>query len=123
MSFLFKTVLIAALSYVGELFFPWWIVVISAFLGGALVHSRGINSFLSGFLGVGLLWLIYAWVLDLRAESIISTQVAPLFSMEEPAFLILATALLGAIMGGLGALSGDLFIKSFPKREKNKYYG
>jgi Mn2+/Fe2+ NRAMP family transporter len=121
MLFLFKTLMIAALCYTGELFFPWWIIVIAAFLGGAIVPSRSVNSFLSGFLGVGLLWLIYAWILDLRAESIISERIAPLFQMEEPAYVILITALIGAIVGGMGAFSGDLFVKCFPKQD-DRYY-
>jgi hypothetical protein len=121
MLFLLKTIIIAAVSYVGQLYFPWWIIVVAAFLGGAIVPSRGINSFLSGFLGVGLLWLIYSWILDMRSDSILSSQLAPMFQLDEPAFLILATALVGAMLGGLGALSGDFFIKSFPKRDDNKY--
>jgi hypothetical protein len=121
MLFLLKTALIAITAYAAQLFFPWWIIMVSAFLVGAIVPTKSINSFLSGFLGVGLLWLLYSWILDLRSESILSEQLAPLFQLEEPAYMILFSALIGAVVGGFGALSGDLFVKSFPKRE-SKYY-
>ena len=121
MLFLIKVALIAALSYAGSLFFPWWIVVVAAFLGGAIIPSKMINSFLSGFLGVGLLWLVFAWLSDMRADSIISDRIAPLFQLGEPAMIILASALIGGIIGGMGALSGDLFKRLFPKKDKDMY--
>jgi hypothetical protein len=120
MLFLLKTALIALASYIGQLFFPWWIIAVTAFLVGAIVPSRIINSFLSGFLGVGLLWLVSSWIIDMRSQSILSEQLAPLFSLEDTAYMILASAVIGAMVGGMGALSGDLFMRMFPKRDKQR---
>lgn len=123
MMFLLKAFVIAILCYLGQMLFPWWIIPIAAFIGGATIPSRGINSFLSGFLGAGLLWLIQAWRMDLNSASIISSQIAPIFQVEETALLIIATAFIGAATGGLGALTGHYFAKNLPDKDRDKYYG
>lgn len=122
MLFLLKIVAIAALGYLGQNLLPWWSVAVAAFIVGALIPSKSVNSFLSGFLGIGLLWMVFAWVLDLEAGSIISRRVAPLLSFERPAAIMLFTGLIGAIVGGMSALSGDLLRKYLKRRKSDIYY-
>lgn len=121
MLFILKVVLIAASCYLAELVFPWWSIVICAFIIGGVIPTRSFNAFLSGFLGVGLLWLIYAWVIDSAADSIISSKIAPLFFVNNESILIVLTALTGAIAGGMGAWSGSLFINIFRKEKPGRY--
>jgi len=122
MKFILKVVLIAALSYILELFLPWWSVVISGFLIGALIPTGGFNSFLSGFLGVGLLWLIFAFALHNSSDGILTEKVAQIFQLSQPALLIVISALIGGLAGGLGALTGSQLYRIFAKEKKKSMY-
>lgn len=123
MRFLFKIILIIAFSYLLELFLPWWSVVIAAFLVNLWLPSKGFIDFLGGFLGVGLLWLIYAWLIDAETSSILSERIAALFSMPNGSFMIALSGLVGGIAGGFAALSGSQFRRIFMKEApKPGYY-
>ena len=67
MKFIFKVILTAAVCYVVELFLPWWTVAIVSFGVNVALPTNGFNAFLSGFLGVGLLWLGMAWLIDAQS--------------------------------------------------------
>lgn len=119
MKFILKVILIAGLSYFFELFLPWWSVVICAFLIGVIMPTKGVNDFLSGFLGVGLLWLFFAFMIDFDTDSILTSQIAPLLNLNNALVVIAVTGLLGGIVGGLATLSGSqlrrIFLPDPPK--------
>ena len=85
-------------------FTPWWSIVIVAAIVGGIINDHAGKSFLFGFVGVFLLWGIAAFQIDAANESILSTRMAEIFGAN----MILATALLGGILGGMGALTGTL---------------
>ncbi len=120
MRFIFKIILIGGFSYLMELFLPWWSVVVVAFLVNLWLPTKGIGAFLSGLLGVGLLWLIYAWLIDAETASIMSERMADIFRLGNPALMIALTGLAGGLVGGFAALSGSqfrhIFMKDVPKR-------
>lgn len=120
MRFIFNIILIAALAYLLELFLPWWSVIMAAFIVNMWLPTKGFNAFLSGFLGVGLLWLLYAWLIDAESSSILSSRMAGIFGLANPAMMIALTGLAGGIAGGFAALSGSqfrrIFMKEAPKR-------
>lgn len=126
MKFLIKIILIAALSYVAETYYPWWSVVVCAFLVSLILPSRGISAFLDGFLGVGLLWLIYAWMIDLETAGILSEKIAVLLKVNQPFLVVVLSGITGAFAGGFGALSGShfrlIFTTTKKKRSQQKYY-
>lgn len=122
MNFILKVVLIAGLSYLAELFLPWWSIVICAFLVSLIIPTRSLNSFLSGFLGVGLLWLLFAWVIDAQSDSLLMAKVADLLEFSQSAALIAITATIGALVGGFASLSGTFFRRIFTTERSEKYY-
>ena len=124
MRFIAQVVLIAAASYLAEMFFPWWTVVLCAFLVNLLIPTKGLNAFLSGFLGVGLLWLIAAWLIDRDTGSILTARVAELLFLSEPFLLVVVTGTLGGIVGGFGALTGSLLrnLRRSEEVPKQGYY-
>jgi len=77
---------------------------------------------LISFLGIGLLWLIMAWKIDVETESIISTKIAILFKFEDNNMLILMTGAIGALIGALGALTGNSFRQIFLKKKEKSFY-
>lgn len=112
MKFLVAVILTALLAFAGGLWFPWWSIAIAAFLIAILVHQRVGKAFLAGFTGVFLLWAILALWRDLPNDSILSRKIAEVLPMGGSTFfLILATAIIGALVAGLGAMSGS-FLRS-----------
>ena len=83
---------------------PWWSIVIVAAIVGSIINEHAGKSFLYGFIGVFLLWGIAAYQIDSANESILSTRMAEIFGAN----MIIATAILGGLIGGLGALTGTL---------------
>jgi hypothetical protein len=120
MRFVLKMILIAALAYLLELYLPWWSVVAAAFFVAFWIPSKGITAFLAGLLGVGLLWMIYAWLIDTESASLLSERMAGIFSLNNSALMIIITGLAGGLVGGFAAMSGSqfrrIFIKETPKR-------
>lgn len=115
MNFLKQTLFIIAVCFILQYFLPWWTLVIGAGLGGYLFGNNGWTSFLSGFLGVGLLWLITAMVIDMQTHSILTEKVAQLFPTKTPALLMLLTAVVGGLVGGFAGLTGSLINSPRPR--------
>jgi hypothetical protein len=107
MKFLTATLLTALLAFVAGLYMDWWSVAIAAFLIALLVHQRSGKAFLSGALGVFLLWLIIAIWIDSKNDSLLSKKIAVIVHMGSPLVLILVTAIVGALVAGCAALSGS----------------
>ncbi len=105
---IFLTILIIALvSAFGEMFFPWWIIGPVSFVGGVLTGFKPGKAFLSGFLAIGLFWLVAALVRDLPNDHILSQRMAILFFKKPsyPLFLIVI-AIIGGLVGGVCSLTG-----------------
>ncbi len=123
MKFIFKMILTAALCYVVELFLPWWTVAIVSFGVNVAFPTKGANAFLSGFLGVGLLWLGMAWLIDAQSGGLLTERVAGIFTFENPIWMIALTGGVGGLVGGLAGLSGALFRNLRRSEEaKGSYY-
>lgn len=98
--------LIAMLSFICGLFLPWWTIALVAFLVSVLIPQTPPRAFLSGFIGIFLLWGGMALGIDLANESILSTRVAGILPLGGSSYaLIVVTALVGALVGGGGSLT------------------
>ena len=120
MRLILNMVLIAILSYVGTLSLPWWIVVVVSALVCVFVRVNLLQAFISGFLGVGLLWFFLAWKIHTATEGILSLKITHLFGLSDPLQLIILTALVGGIAGGLAAMSGSA-LRNTTQRRKKEY--
>lgn len=108
MKLLVAIILTALLSFVGGLYLPWWSVAIAAFIAVLLIPMRSGRAFLAGFLGVFLLWFLLALWIDVKNEHILSKKVAEIFPLGGSSVaIILVTAFIGALVGGLGATSAS----------------
>ena len=108
MKVLVAVILTALLAVVGGLYFPWWTIAIASFISVLLIPMRTTKAFLAGFLGIFILWAILAWWIDVKNDSILSRKVAQIFPLGGSSFLlILVTAFIGGLVGGLGALCGS----------------
>ena len=56
MKFLVSIILTALLGFAAGLFLPWWGIALAAFVVALLIPQHGGLAWLSGFLGIFLLW-------------------------------------------------------------------
>ncbi|HEY4208420.1 MAG TPA: hypothetical protein VGM31_16455 [Puia sp.] len=117
MKFVISILLIALLSFLSGLYMPWWGCALAAFLVSALIQQRPGLAFLAGFTALFLLWAGLSWSMDAPNNGILSTKIAQILPLGGSSLaLILVTALIGALVGGLAALTGSFLQK---KREVN----
>jgi hypothetical protein len=107
MQFIIQVVLTVLLSYGAEHFLPWWTIGICAAIVAMGMPLSKITAFLGGFTSIALLWMVAATLIDVRTNSILSVKIAPLLGFQSSTLLILLTGLVGGVVGGLGALSGQ----------------
>ena len=112
MKILVAIILTALLSFVAGLYFPWWSIAIAAFASVLLIPLASARAFLAGFLGVFLLWFLLALWIDVKNQHILSKKIAEIFPLGGSSFaIILVTAFIGALVGGLAALSASFLRK------------
>jgi len=115
MKLLIAILLTALLSFVAGLYLPWWTIAVAAFISVLVIPLGGGRAFLSGFLGVFLLWFLLAWWIDVKNQHILSKKIAQIFPLGGSSIaIILVTAFIGALVGGLGALSGSYLRRPQP---------
>lgn len=103
MKFIIQFIGIALAAFILELFMPWWCIAIAASAGGYALKSK--SNFLAGFLGIALLWLIKAWMLDATSAAPLAERVAAIFSLNKPLLMVI-TAFIGGLVGGFAAMAG-----------------
>ncbi|MFI5187354.1 MAG: hypothetical protein ACHQF0_11550 [Chitinophagales bacterium] len=108
MKLIVAIILTALLSFVGGLYLPWWSIAIAAFISILVIPLKTGKAFLAGFLGVFILWAFLAWWIDMKNEHVLSKKIAEIFPLGGSSIaIILVTAFIGALVGGLAAMSGS----------------
>ncbi len=123
--FLVKFFSILLLSFTLTLFLPWYTPFIICFIVGLILSNKPGNNFLAGLLAVGIFWLAYALVLDIRNEHILSSKIALLFSQSlktdiTGGVLLMVTTFLGALLGGLSCMAGAIIIDDGSRKRLRK---
>lgn len=112
MKFFISIILIALLSVAACLYLPWYSIAIVAFLVAAAIPQKPLKAFLAGFLALFLLWGGLSMFISSNNEHLLAHKVSLLIlKVDSPYLLITATALVGALIAGLGALSGSFVRK------------
>jgi hypothetical protein len=112
MKFLIAILLTALLAFISGLFLPWWGIAITSLLVAVIVHQKAGKAFLSGLLGVFLLWAGLAWWIDMKNNGLLSKKIASILPLGGNALLlILMTGIIGGLVAGLAAMSGS-FLRS-----------
>ncbi len=108
MKFLISIILIILLSFCACLYFPWWSIAIVAFLVSVFLRQTPLVSFFSGFTALFLLWGIMSFWISSNNNDILAHRVALLiFKSDNTFLLILSTALIGALVAGIAALTAS----------------
>ena len=118
MKFIISILLSALLTYAVGIYgnLPWWSFVITNLIIAIALPIKPLQSFFAGAIGVGALWTGLAFGIDLANNHILSTKVANILPLGGSYIaLIVVTATVGALLGGLASLTG-----SFVRKEQLK---
>lgn len=110
------TATIVILAFIMGYFFEWWTVAIAAFIGGVIFGISSGESFAKGMAAVTTLWLLMTLYYHFSTQGILSNKIAQILPVGgNVGLLIVATVLIGGIVGGWGAMSGFLVRNLFRK--------
>jgi len=105
--YILSIVVTGLIAFLTGLYMPWWGIALAAFVVSAAIPQKPAFSFLSGFLGVFLLWEILAWWIDNKNNGILSQKIASILPMGgSSVLLIVITSIIGGLVAGFAALAG-----------------
>lgn len=108
MRFILALLLTATIGFLAGLRLEWWSIALVAFLVALLIPQTIARSFLSGFLGIFLLWALLAIWINAKNDSTLSHEIAELFKLGGSSILLIfVTALIGGLVGGFAAMAGS----------------
>ncbi len=108
--------LIAITAFVMGIYLPWWSIAIAAFIIPLFIQQSSLWAFISGFVALFLLWGVMSWIISSNNQQVFAHKMAMLIlSNDSPALLVFVTALLGALVAGFAALSGNRLRKIIVK--------
>ena len=108
MKFLVAIFLTALLSFISGLFLPWWGIAIAALLVAVIINQSAGKAFLSGFLGVMLLWQGLAWWINIANQGVMAKKIALVLPLGgNPVYLIIVTGIVGGLVAGFAAMTGS----------------
>lgn len=104
MKFILHLIATWVICYILQSFLPWWTMAVGAFTVAYLIGNKGFPSFAAGFLGVGLLWIGFAFYVDVLTDSILTEKINRLLPVNS----FILTLLIGGLVGGFASLTGSL---------------
>jgi hypothetical protein len=110
MKFFSSIILTAILAYALGLYttLPWWGFAITSFVVALSIHQTPFKSFLSGFLGLFLLWVVLATIIDINNEHILATKVAQILPLRGSYMAVIGlTGVLGGLVSGFASLAAS----------------
>ncbi len=114
MKFISTILLTVLLSVAACLYFPWWSIALVAFVIAAAIPQKPFKAFAAGFIALFFLWGGLVLFISSNNNYLLAHKVSLIIlKTDNPAYLILATALIGALVAGFAALSGSLLRKLF----------
>ncbi|MEM6735810.1 MAG: hypothetical protein AAGC64_03420 [Bacteroidota bacterium] len=122
MKLIIRIIAIGVLTYFLSSLSAWWISMVISFFVCFTFPSSGLNAFIAGFLGVGLTWMGYSWILDTQNELVFSSKIAAIMQVGDPLILVLAAGIIGGFVSGFSALTGTCFRKLFTKPKPKSLY-
>ncbi len=119
MKFGISIALTVIVSFAAGLYLPFWSAGLVAFLVSVFIYQKPGMAYLMGFTSIFFLWGALVLWIDAQNDSILSQRMASLFPLGgSSALIILITAVVGAIVGGLSALSGSFLRRYYDERKE-----
>ena len=111
MKFFVSILITALLAFACGLYLPWWSVAVAAFIVSSLIYQPPGRAFATGFCAILLLWFGLLLKINAANEDILANKVSLVIGMGGPFVLVIISCAIGAITGGLGALTGSCLRK------------
>lgn len=109
MKFIVSLILIALLSFACSLYFPWWNIAVVSFAVPLVIWQKPYLDFIAAFAALFLLWGGLAWFISSSNNHLLAQKIAVIVINKNSALTLIAiTALAGALVAGLSALTGSL---------------
>jgi hypothetical protein len=105
--------IILILSVLLQFFAPWWVIAIVPLVILFWRPASTSDAFWTGFGGIALPWLAYGYYLHFISDGAISDRVAQIFSLPNGILILMVTALVGGLTGGLAGVSGHYLRQIF----------
>ncbi|SEJ50355.1 hypothetical protein SAMN05192553_104337 [Cyclobacterium xiamenense] len=114
-----QVLLSGLIAYLFGGYWPYWGIMVG--IAGLALWLKGpaFHSFIGGALGVGLVWLLVPLLTWSASGSDLPDQVAEIMGMQNGLVLAGITAVMGFLIGGTSALTGNLLGKLV---QRNKFY-
>jgi hypothetical protein len=128
MRFISGLLFILTLSFPLYYFLPWcwWSAVIPAFLIGFGLQMKGVESFLCGFISLGLFWFSMAYWSNSLNDSELLNKMSTLLPFGSAGSTFIAITIIGGLLGGLATMSGQFLrdiISGAPTTSKKRFRG
>lgn len=111
MKFFVSIFITGLLAFACGLYLPWWSVALAAFIVASLIYQPPLRSFMTGFCAILLLWFGLILKINADNENILADRVSQVMGMGGSFILVIISSVIGAITGGLGALTGSYLRK------------
>ncbi len=95
--------LIALISFLLQLFLPWWIIAPVSFAAGFRRGRSMRYSFVSAFLAIFCLWIVVGLTRTLPNNNILANRIGGMLGLPDTAYNWIAVLLLSGLLGGLAA--------------------
>lgn len=111
---LYRILMVIVVGSILQHFLFWWTAPLVAALVELKWGDRKAMSFMVGFYGLAIPWMIYAGIIDFNNGSHLSDRVLGIFSMPTwPLLILILTGLVGGVAGGLAGWAGGIIRSLF----------
>ncbi|NVJ88227.1 MAG: hypothetical protein HWD82_02140 [Flavobacteriaceae bacterium] len=106
------------LSVVLSLIFPWWSIMVAAFIASILFPLKNSKIFFVPFLAILLYWGFYSYALSSINNFTLAKKISQLLMLGgDPYLLMLVTGLVGGIAAGISGVFGKQIINTLKKNK------
>ncbi len=114
MKFITSLLLTALLAYALGTQLPWYSIAIAACIIAIAIPQKLGKTYLSGFLGIALIWTMLTIIANYTGAAVIASQMAKVFPLKGNVILLsFISIVIGGIIGGFGAITGHFSRKMF----------
>jgi hypothetical protein len=108
MKLIVSILLTALLAFAAGLQLPWFAIAIAAFIVAFAIPQSAGKAWWGGFLGISLIWTLLCVINLYNGGTLMAKQIASVLPLKGNLFLlVLLTTVIGGLIGGLSALTGN----------------
>lgn len=109
--------IILIVSFLLQMFLPWWIIVIISFVTCAALGKAGKTSLWAPFFAIFLLWTAVAMFKTIPNDNILVNRVAEMLGLKAWGLVLLLSALLGSFAAAISGFCGYHFKRALTSKK------